>query len=465
MAALQRFPDVLRRSAASRAGGAASRAGGALSLRRYMAPFLWAGAVVAPALLLAPAAGHAGPPGAPSAAPSASVPSSAPPSTPSARSTPGATSASAAPATSPAPSGAPAASGSAAPSPLLAARALYNVGREHIEKKQWNEAYAALEAAFGFKPHWQTAMMLGWAEMEVGKVRSAIRHLTMAATEAAADPNPSADVKAQATSKIASLLQEAKERLPHLRVKGTPPGASVTIDAEPAGTAPLAGPVEADPGEHIVTAELHGRKISQRVTVPARLKNQPSMPVEVELVWPPSPAPSTAASASTGGPDGAGRGAAGTDGGAGGSQPLLSGVMVALAVGAGTATLAGLGVFIGSEVKGGEAIAARDAYLALPPQQQTTVEKQKVGDLLREQDSLLTGAVVAWVTAVVMGGGAAGVYLYQSRSSKAARAPGVYPHQSRSSKAAHAPAPAGATVRGRPWASPNGAGVVFQGSF
>src|SRR5262245_42217509 len=63
------------------------------------------------------------------------------------------------------------------------ARAFHLRGVDHIDKGEWQEAYDALKEAWNRKRYWKIAMALGWAELELGKVRAAIDHLTFAAAD------------------------------------------------------------------------------------------------------------------------------------------------------------------------------------------------------------------------------------------------------------------------------------------
>ncbi len=361
----------------------------------------------------------------------------------------------------PPPNKAPAASVSAAASAsdegassgsAPAARALYAVGVDQIEKKQWKEAHAALTAAWALKQHWQIGMMLGWAEMEIGQVRSAVEHLTKAQSDPATKEKPFPE-------KIDALLLEAKARLPHVRIQGAPPGAALSCDGVPIGTAPFTDLVAVDPGQHTVSAKLGTLGISEHITVPARSKDAPKEPMTVTIPWPTTPTPAAGTAGAPMMSSSAATPSLGVRSGSGTGGPSNVPVIV-LGAAAGAALLAGFGVFIASEGKGAEALQAKEGYDKLiedasrngEPLSETTLagRQHKVGDLLRDQDALTTGAIGLWLGAAVLGAGAVGYFVHQRAAAN--------------EKPAKVPVPRVA-MQWTPVISPESGGVMVQGSF
>lgn len=312
-------------------------------------------------------------------------------------------------------------------SALTRARTLYTRGVDHNENKQWKEAYEALHEAWGLKQHWQIAMMLGWAEMELGKIRAAIAHLTFAAM--ATEPRDESY-----SDRIGVLLRDAESRLAHLRIAGVPAGAKVMLDGELLGIAPILGPVAADPGTRTITAELGSRRVSQAVIVaaPVSTPDQEHEAPTVTLAWPKDPAPGVDDRQSA-------TGSAGPSLAPGNAGSSLTPVVLLGAA-------AGLGVAIGGVLMGvsvareGEAARKLEAVM-LAPRPCNTPRCQQIDGLLAERDALGSAALGVWVGSAILATAAAGTYLLQRR------------------------APQSSAMTWAPVVSAHGAGLLVGGAF
>jgi hypothetical protein len=318
--------------------------------------------------------------------------------------------------------------------PMLAARALYTRGAEHIEKKEWKKAYVLLLEAWTIKQHWQIAMMLGWAEMELGMIRSAIEHLTLAAADRLPKEPPFPE-------KIAKLLLDAKARQPFVRIQGAPPGAQLTIDGEDAGKAPSTDPVAVDPGKHTITGELGPRRVSQEVNVPVRAPGDGDEPLLVRLVWSAAPGPATPDSPAP----------------AHAPFPILP---VALGAGAVVGLVAGAVFFTQADAYGSAADRTLAVYRTLPETDRTPPNKKVVGDMLRTEDALRTGALVSWIGAGALATAAVTLFAVQRRASAKPSNP-----SSASSGPERRASAEPLALEWAPIATPQGVGVLLQGKF
>ncbi len=323
---------------------------------------------------------------------------------------------------------------------MLAARALYTRGAEHVERKDWKKAYVVLIEAWNIKRHWQIAMMLGWAEMELGKTRSAVEHLTMAAADKAPKDKPFPE-------KIKTLLAEASARLPSVRIQGAPPGARLAIDDVDVGTAPSTEPVAVDPGKHTITATLGAQRVSQEITVSERSPGHEE-PVTASLQW----------------PSASGKEAPGSS--AKGLGPSIAPIVFGAGAVAGIVT--GALLFAQAEAYHTSTDKALVAYRALPPSKWTAGNKKIVGDRLRAEDDLHTGALVSWLGAGVLAATGATLLVVLRRPSTKA------PPKTSGGASSSAGAGEGAKRRtaaetpGLEWApiaTPQGAGLLLQGRF
>jgi hypothetical protein len=142
------------------------------------------------------------------------------------------------------------------------ARELFVKGVKAYEQQKWDQCRAALLAAFAIKRHNQIAGNLGECEMKLGKYRDAADHAWFFAHTLRPDANPERRAGAEA------LLKEAQQKVGTVLVTVDVDGATVLVDGQPAGNAPLAAPVFVDPGKHTIEA-LHAGDPGARVTVDA----------------------------------------------------------------------------------------------------------------------------------------------------------------------------------------------------
>lgn len=128
-----------------------------------------------------------------------------------------------------------------------------------MKQGRWQDAYPLLVEAWKNKRHWQIALNLGRTELEVGKYRSAVEHLTFVEV--------SAEASADAQREAVNLKLQAKAKLGHLRIDASPPGARVFVDGQIVDRVPVAAPVAVDPGAHDVELRIGGQRKAQRVHV------------------------------------------------------------------------------------------------------------------------------------------------------------------------------------------------------
>ncbi len=326
----------------------------------------------------------------------------------------------------------------ASPAPLKpteAARVLYTRGAEHIEKKEWKKAYTVLNEAWAIKRHWQIAMMLGWSEMELGKIKSAIQHLTTAASDPSYKEPPFPE-------KIATLLTEAKARLPSVRMKGVPSGAQLSIDDVDVGTTPATEGVAVDPGQHTITARLGPKRVSVQVTVPARRPGQRDGAVLVSLPWSAAPEPETPVTAVR-------------------SHAPAPIPAIVLGAGAAAGLVAGAVCFIRADIWRDATDGLIAEYRKAPKDvRMLAVNKSHIGDQLRYEDELRTGALVSWIGAGALA--AAGVTLFLVQRPGATRVSTPAPVRARTAPRSFAEMH---SLEWAPIAAPQGVGVLLQGRF
>ena len=200
------------------------------------------------------------------------------------------------------------------------ARSLAREGHQAMVESRWDDAYASLEEAYRLAPLPQILVNLAGAELQTGRVRSAIAHYEafLRATtgdESLASLRPSAE----------QALEAARARLAHLaiRLERATPGDEVRLDGAPLDPRELAGDIAVDPGVHAVALVRDGREVSSE-----SVDVDPGARVEIVLSPPPArPVPTRPAPTRV--PD--------DDGGGVFASPWLWLTVAVLAIGAGVA--------------------------------------------------------------------------------------------------------------------------------
>lgn len=335
------------------------------------------------------------------------------------------------------------------PDAIAQARRLYAEGKTSAEAGDWQAAYTSQRAAYAWFPHGQIAGALGDAAFVLGKFPEAIEMLSQGLCD-----QKSFSVKERADAE--KRLAEAKGKCGSLAIDA-PAGTEAKIDGAPAVKLPLGKDLYVLPGAHTVevvsstgtvkqTVDVTAGKISQ-VTVTPAVVTAPAVAAAPASQAPAGSAPAFApmlpvAPPATPSPT---HGPLPTPE----ARPSLVPAIV-LGVGSAAALGAGFGIFAFSELKGGEATHARTAYDQLSLDQKTDLAKKQVGDLLREQDALITGAVAAWIGAGVLGTGAIVYAAYRSHVGRKAVEQTPVPRTS---------------IRWVPSVTPQSAGMIVQGSF
>jgi hypothetical protein len=104
-----------------------------------------------------------------------------------------------------------------------AARAAHERGLAARQRRDWPAAHAALVEAWGHKRHWEIAVNLGEAEMELGRYEDAAEHLTFAMNEPGFLRRSPELVEAE-RSQISSWLKEAEAKIEaHRSRRAAPP--------------------------------------------------------------------------------------------------------------------------------------------------------------------------------------------------------------------------------------------------
>jgi tetratricopeptide (TPR) repeat protein len=153
------------------------------------------------------------------------------------------------------------------PSPAPAAgehtaAALLRAGNKAFKEGRFAEAERAYREALAIKPGYDIAGNLGAAELAQGKLREAAAHLafTLRLFPITGDP--------ALRDQMQRALDQARRGVGAVEVKLDLAGATVRVDGEIVGEAPLLDALYVDPGEHTISASLPGyRGAEQRIRV------------------------------------------------------------------------------------------------------------------------------------------------------------------------------------------------------
>jgi hypothetical protein len=295
----------------------------------------------------------------------------------------------------------PAPAGPAAPAEAdkTIAAERYTKGSELAKQKKWQEAYPALLDAWNHLRHWQIASALGSVELELGKFHAASQHLSFAL---AAKDLPEVD-----RTKVTRLLTQAEASVGTLRIEATAQApAQVWVDDELVGTTPFSGTSGADPGEHRIELRVGERREGRTLLVRAGAIEEVRLELRLPELDAPPPAPSPPpVPIKPEEPRG----------------PAWTGV-IGLAGGAIAGAALGAGLWAASDGKASEATAALDGLPQAKRGSYCFVQKgadadcNKIGGALAAQDSLQTGAALAWVGGATAGALAVALWAWTRRA-------------------------------------------------
>ncbi len=176
------------------------------------------------------------------------------------------------------------------PSDVDAARAHYKRGVELYEQGSYEPALSELQRAEQIAPTYKLAYNIALVELRLRNAASALRsfrrYLDMGGAE----------VPAARRTEVQAYLVDLVRRVATVEVTVNVVGAEVSVDDRPVGMAPLAVPVELNPGPHRIAATKAGftamskeldASPGQHVTVPLTLG-------AIEHEPPPAPSPTPA---------------------------------------------------------------------------------------------------------------------------------------------------------------------------
>jgi hypothetical protein len=133
--------------------------------------------------------------------------------------------------------------------PVQKVKELHKKGQKAFDGGDYRAAYEAYRAAWELQKSYDIATNLAQSEMETARFRDAADHLTYALANL-----PVAGKADKLRATIQAVLDKARKEIGVITVRVNVPGAAVTLDGRPLGTAPLPEQIFVDPGDHVVAA-------------------------------------------------------------------------------------------------------------------------------------------------------------------------------------------------------------------
>ena len=172
---------------------------------------------------------------------------------------------------------------------INAARARFQEGVDFYDKGQYENARAAFLQAYALRKHPAVLLNLAQSSLRANHTLDAARYFQQYLRD-------STGLTAAQRADAEKSLAEARQKLGHIEVTALP-GTEISVDSERVGTAPLAEPIDVEPGSHIVKARSDELKVDvasgQRVTARFSAGGAAVTPVVV-LPTPPAPPVATA---------------------------------------------------------------------------------------------------------------------------------------------------------------------------
>lgn len=184
------------------------------------------------------------------------------------------------------------------------ARQRFKEGVDYFDARRYEDARLAFLQAHALRKHPAVLLNIAESALRAGRALESARYYKQFSKESGGS---SPEQRAQAEKG----LSEARQRLGRIDVSA-PAGAEVALDGETIGTAPLAEPVDVEPGPHTVTAGTESVKVIAVIgqKVEAKLSTPAAAPPVAAAVVPVMTTPAQAAAAESPSPT-AERGAAG----------------------------------------------------------------------------------------------------------------------------------------------------------
>lgn len=261
-----------------------------------------------------------------------------------------------------------------APSKAIAAQK-YEEGAKLARQGRWQAAYPLFLEAWDNLQHWQIALNLGRAEIEVSRFHAAEGHLAfaLAASELPVTDRP----------EVIRLIELARGKQGKIRLLATAQTAArVLIDDQRIGVTPFSGTLSADPGDHRVEIRFGATRKARVVTVVTGETVDVDIDLriqELDIPLPPKVSPTAPALV----PDAP---AGGTSSGS--SKMALIGTGAGLTV---VALSLGFGLTVASGDRGAE-LTAKGRFA-----ENQSLENARV--------ELMNGAIWSYIAAGVLGGG------------------------------------------------------------
>ncbi|MBW2260391.1 MAG: PEGA domain-containing protein [Deltaproteobacteria bacterium] len=134
------------------------------------------------------------------------------------------------------------------------AKELFIAGVKLFKKDQHAQALEKFQASYELRPHWRLHLNIGLCFKELSMYTKAKAEFD-SFLQKGADKMDDA-----ALEQVFSELEKLKEIIAVLSIDVLTPGATVKLDGKEVGTSPILGPIEVNPGSHVLEVLMEGHE-------------------------------------------------------------------------------------------------------------------------------------------------------------------------------------------------------------
>ncbi len=132
------------------------------------------------------------------------------------------------------------------------AKVLFIEGVEHFKEGQHAQALEKFEQSYALRPHWRLHLNIGLCFMELSMFTKAKASFDAFVT------GGKDEIKGSERKQVEAELEKLKKIIAVLEIRIATAGAVVELDGKNVVEAAVAGPIDVDPGSHVIKASLEG---------------------------------------------------------------------------------------------------------------------------------------------------------------------------------------------------------------
>ncbi len=134
------------------------------------------------------------------------------------------------------------------------AKTLFTAGVKLFKKGQHAQALEKFQASYELRPHWRLHLNIGLCFKELSMYTEAKEQFDEFLQKGAEEMDDAS------LEQVFSELEELKSIIAVLGIDVINPGATIKLDGKEVGTSPILGPIEVNPGSHVLEVVMKGHK-------------------------------------------------------------------------------------------------------------------------------------------------------------------------------------------------------------